>query len=392
MKAQDRYTMSKLADIDSRPFRIRIFQPVILEYRKGLYSGLGKRYGDRIEVWASDCLGADKSIPLDDIRTDYDHPFIKIGPFLWQRRLSLRGMKKGDVLVVCGEPRQLSSLYFALAAKMRGIRVIWWGHHWSSTSKMWKVRIRLLITKFVSDAFLCYTNTGINFLRKNGFKKRLVFATGNTIDQIPIDRAISHWDCVKLESFRKEKSIEGKPVLLISGVLRPKMKLPELIEAIGRKRLKDHNVVVVIIGDGPERSIVEDVARRVGVTERIIWVGSTRDQEIMAPWFLCAKVYVYPGAIGLSIIHAFSYGLPVVTHSTVESQMPEFEAMEDGRTGLLFKEDSIDDLAEKVCTLLDDDALRNTMGERAYRIAHENYSMDRMIANYCEAIETVAKI
>ena len=190
---------------------------------------MGKKYGDRIEVWASDCLGADRSISIADIRTDYDHPFIKIGPFLWQRRLSLRGMKKGDVLVVCGEPKQLSSLYFALAAKMRGIRVIWWGHHASANSKRARVYVRLKIAKKLSDIFLTYTDAGVNYLVQSGFSPQHVFATGNTIDTGNVLTAVAHYSAngddgkPLLDAFRRKNGLSGKRVLLFCGMMREKV-------------------------------------------------------------------------------------------------------------------------------------------------------------------------
>ena len=375
-----------------RLFRIRIFQPVILEYRRGLYAGLWKRYGDRIEVWAAESLGVDKSVPLEGISTDYGHNFVRIGPFIWQRGLTLKGLARGDVLVVCGELRQLSSLWYAVCARFRGIRVIWWGHHWSSTSRMWKVLIRLSIARLLSNAFLCYTRTGVRFLRQHGFSKRLVFSTGNTIDQNPIKIAMQKWSAENLHGFQVEKCIADKNVLLISGVLRPKMNLPMLISALADNRIRERGVKLVVIGDGPEKQVAVEVAKDLGVANNIIWAGATRDQNELAPWFLSAKIYVYPGAIGLSILHAFSYGLPVITHGNIEHQMPEFEAMEDGKTGLVFQEESQEDMIAKICALLDSPDMCNAMRQNALKKAYEQYSMDNMINNYSEAIEAVARI
>ena len=84
-------------------FKIRIIQPTILEYRVGLYAGLAKRYGNRMEIWAAEKDGVDVSVPLNGINTDYTHSFIHIGPLLWQKRLSLKGLSKGDVLYSHGQ-------------------------------------------------------------------------------------------------------------------------------------------------------------------------------------------------------------------------------------------------------------------------------------------------
>ena len=61
-----------------------------------------------------------------------------------------------------------------------------------------------------------------------------------------------------------------------------------------------------------------------------------------------ASVCVCPAAVGLTAIHALSYGCPVISNDNVETQMPEFESIVEGETGSLFKENDIEDLVEKI--------------------------------------------
>lgn len=371
-------------------FRIRIVQPTILEYRLGLYAGLFKRYGDRIEVWAADKDGPDVSVPLNGISTDYNHPIIHIGPLIWQRNLSVKGMARGDVLVICSDIHNLSVMLLALRARLRGIRVVCWGHHWTAGGKMWRVRVRLFMARMLSDVYLCYTKTGIDFLCGLGFDRKRVFATGNTIDQNPIKVAMGHWDEGRIRRFKEEVGILDKKLLLVCGVLRPKMKLHQLFEALADERLRRRNVVVAIIGDGDERDSNEALVKQLGVSDNVIWVGSTRDQEVMAPWFLSAIAFVYPGAIGLSILHSMSYGLPVVVHGNVEHQMPEFEIMENGQTGVLFEEDSVSDLADKICWMIEHPESVQKMREYCKNKAWSEYTMEKMVASYAAALEGAA--
>ena len=372
-------------------FKIRIIQPTILEYRVGLYAGLAKRYGNRMEIWAAEKDGVDVSVPLNGINTDYTHSFIHIGPLLWQKRLSLKGLSKGDVLVICSDIHNLSVMLLALRAKTKGVRVVCWGHHWTAGGRMWRVKIRLMIAKAISDVYLCYTKTGIDFLCRLGFDGTRVFATGNTIDQIPIGKATGHWNDENLRLFKEECGISGKVLLLVCGVLRPKMRLHQLIEAIADKRLMDRDIMVAIIGDGVEKERNVALARQLKVEDKVIWVGATRDQEVMAPWFLSATAFVYPGAIGLTILHSMSYGLPVVVHGNKEHQMPEFEVMEDGLTGILFEENSVDDLARKILWICENVESIKKMKDYCRNKAWNEYTMDQMVANYAGAIECAAK-
>jgi hypothetical protein len=47
-------------------------------------------------------------------------------------------------------------------------------------------------------------------------------------------------------------------------------------------------------------------------------------------------------------MHSLAYGVPVVTHDDPEDQMPEWEAIEPGVTGSLFRKDSVESLATQI--------------------------------------------
>ncbi len=358
-------------------FKIRIFQPIVPEYRVALFNGLGKRYGDRIEVWASPGEGQDKSYPLESIRYDYDHRLVKVGSLCWQCGFSLRGLKKGDIVVVCGDVHQLSSLWIAALAKLRGIGVVWWGHHRTATSTERRIRIRLAVAKKLSDVFLCYTKTGIRYLEERGFKKESVFATGNTIDQEPIRIAIQN-------ARANEEVLRRRPYFLCCGVLRRKIHLELFIKAMAYSRLSRVNLVV--IGDGAMKEFWQKLATEFNVDKRITWIAGTRDQNVMAPWFLNAAAFVYPGSIGLGILHSFSYGLPVITHGNAAHHGPEFEAMEDGKNGLCFREGDAEDLANKVLSIIDDEKKLAFLFKNAKETA-THYTMNQMVSNFVAAIE-----
>ena len=374
-------------------FRIRIIQPNVGPYRVALYEGLGRIYGDRIEVLATDGAGTPNvSQPLRGVRYDYSHPIKKFGKIGWQRGLSLMGMTKGDVLVISGEPQNITNVLLAIAAKFRGVAVIWWGHHRSATSREFRVKIRLMLAKMLSDIFLCYTKSGRDYLMARGFAENRVFATWNTIDLEPIKRAREYWSQDRLFEFRAQYNIGTRPILLLCSALRPKTRLDLLVRAMSDSRLADRNPILVVIGEGPKEQECKTLAKELGVDGAIMWFGPERDQMKLAPWFLSASMYVYPGAIGLGIIHSLAYGLPVVVHDNADHQMPEFEVMEDGKTGLAFKENDISDMIDKILNLLDNPEECKVMGEYSIAKVFSQYSMDQMIKNYSAAIEAAHSI
>lgn len=369
--------------------KIRIFQPIVPEYRVALFEGVARRYGSDVEIWAAEGTGQDRSYPLRHMQYDYSHSFRRFGPLVWQGGLSLKGLQKGDVIVVCGDVHQLSSLWIALKARCSGIKVVWWGHHKTATSKPFGVWIRLAIAKRLSDVFLCYTQTGVKYLEEHGFRHGRVFATGNTIDQGPIKAAEAYYSTHSQLASDDEQPPTSN-YLLCCGVMREKVHLDLFIRAMADSRLKDLGLVV--IGDGPMKAAWQRLAEELGVADRIKWIPGTRDQMVMAPWFMRARAFIYPGSIGLSILHSFSYGLPVITHGNTEHQMPEFEVMEDGKTGLCYQENDLESLIAVVTKYVSDEVGQKNMARYCRDIAYGKYSMRQMIENYSESIDVSGRI
>ncbi len=61
-----------------------------------------------------------------------------------------------------------------------------------------------------------------------------------------------------------------------------------------------------------------------------------------------ASVCVSPGNIGLTAIHALSFGCPIITHNNFAEQMPEFESIKPSKTGYFYQQGDIADLKDKI--------------------------------------------
>lgn len=369
--------------------RIVIFQPCVPAYRVGLFEGLGRLYGERLKIVAGPFF--DKGVPscpLHGVLMDYTHPIRDIGGIRLQKGLSLKGLEPHHaIVVICGEPRNLSMMWLAIWARLRGFGVLWWGHHKTATSKPWRIAVRLFLTRLLANDVLCYTSEGAQWMVAHGFATNHVFFTGNTIDAQPIKGAIANWNRAKLTAFQQENGLAEKKLLVFCSALRPKVRLDVLLQALstGILSMRD-DIVLAVIGSGEKELEYKQMAHNLDISSRVWWLGAMQDQNAMAPWFLSAKLFVYPGSIGLSILHAFNYGLPVITHGNVAHQMPEFEAMRDGENGLCFEEGDAADLADKILSVIDDERKLAVLSKNAQETA-THYTMDQMVANFAEAIE-----
>jgi glycosyltransferase involved in cell wall biosynthesis len=158
--------------------------------------------------------------------------------------------------------------------------------------------------------------------------------------------------------------------------------LPEIIR-------EEPEIIWCVVGDGDKKQELMNLAVALGVEKHVRWKGAIYNEEELAPWFLSAEFLVHPGAIGLSLMHAFGYGLTVITHNNEADQMPEIAALEDGITGFLFEQDSPVSLKEKILGVLGDSELREQASIKALNTVREGYNTKVMADRFMQMVECV---
>ena len=83
------------------------------------------------------------------------------------------------------------------------------------------------------------------------------------------------------------------------------------------------------------------------ISDKIVFTGPKYGKEIFK-YFLLSDIFVYPGGIGLALLHALSFGLPVITTDNYLLHGPEIELLIPGKNGDLYKNLSPENLAEKI--------------------------------------------
>src|SRR5690606_3223501 len=104
----------------------------------------------------------------------------------WQCGAASVPLKLRDIVVISGNPRYLSSLLLLVRARLRGARPIWWGHYRSSTSRSWRLALRLILMRG-SHALLFYTDAEVaEYRARRGNDGRTIGALNNGINLDPI--------------------------------------------------------------------------------------------------------------------------------------------------------------------------------------------------------------
>lgn len=138
----------------------------------------------------------------------------------------------------------------------------------------------------------------------------------------------------------------------------------------------------LIVGNGPERLMLEGLIRSYGLTGSVELAGEKVDQEVMA-LYQKASIFVLPAIVtekgteegqGLVLQEAQACGIPVVASRI--GGIPE--GVLDGTSGFLVPPKDPSTLAEKIIHLLEHPDLRKKMGEGGRTFIQDRFTMDSL--------------
>ncbi|MCI0695588.1 glycosyltransferase [candidate division KSB1 bacterium] len=137
---------------------------------------------------------------------------------------------------------------------------------------------------------------------------------------------------------------------------------------------------LVIVGDGPLRNELVQLARDYNMLDRVHFLGTRKDvSEILRAldvYVLCSE----SEGMSNTILEAMASGRPVV--ATAVGGNPEL--VSDGETGLLVRPDHPHRLATAIMKLLREPACRRRLGQGGRRRVEEQFSLESMVRNYAK--------
>ena len=148
----------------------------------------------------------------------------------------------------------------------------------------------------------------------------------------------------------------GQPFRIITvGRLHPVKGHDDLIRAVARLHNQGMNVVLSILGDGPQRDDLQQLANQLGVADRVCFFGSVSEMEIKQQM---ATSHCFVGAshcepLGVVFMEAMAAGLPTI--GTAAGGLREI--IDHEQTGLLVPPKNVPALESAIRKLIDDQAL-----------------------------------
>jgi colanic acid/amylovoran biosynthesis glycosyltransferase len=178
-------------------------------------------------------------------------------------------------------------------------------------------------------------------------------------------------------------------LVLFVGRLVEKKGCEYLLRAMQNLRLNAPAAHLVVIGDGPLRAKLENLARQLGINAEFL--GALRSEDVRR-WMLKARVLCNPSVtaksgdsegFGMVFAEAQALGTPVA--STLHSAIPD--VVRHGETGLLAPERDYQTLGRHLTTLLKDEATWKAYSQRGMEWIRERFNIEKQTAEL-EAIYT----
>ena len=211
------------------------------------------------------------------------------------------------------------------------------------------------------------------------------FDIESEIDVIPNFVDTSRFRRQKKDHFKRVLCPNGEKVLVHVSNFRQVKRVTDVVRVFARLRADDLPVKLLLVGDGPDRTQAESLARELDVYHDTRFLGK---QEPVEEILSIADVFMIPSGsetFGLAALEAMACEVPVVSSDI--GGLPELNI--DGETGFLCPLGDIDCMTDRARRILTDEALHARMAAAARERAVAAFEIDRIIPLYEDLYERV---
>jgi N-acetyl-alpha-D-glucosaminyl L-malate synthase BshA len=188
----------------------------------------------------------------------------------------------------------------------------------------------------------------------------------------------------KYAAMRPQFADASEKLLVHLSNFRPVKRVLDVVEVFGRVA-KAVPSRLMLIGDGPDRSAAEHLALRLGVADRIHFLGKQDNVNELLP---LADLMLMPSemeSFGLAALEAMACSVPTI--ATRVGGVPEL--VDDGVNGMLFPLGDVESMAAAAINLLKDQPRLAAMALAARATAQDRFCATRIIPLYEDYYERV---
>jgi glycosyltransferase involved in cell wall biosynthesis len=178
---------------------------------------------------------------------------------------------------------------------------------------------------------------------------------------------------------------DDSPLIGCVAPLLPAKGQDSLIRAIATVHTEFPTTKLLLVGDGPEKPRLQQLAAKLNVADAVIFAGFVSSMESVYP---ALDLFAFPSrfeGFGSSLLSAMSYEIPSVTFNTCS--FPEI--IEHGRSGLLAELNNDASLANSIAAILRNPEIALQIGRAARKRIEQKFSAPQMVDSMLAVYESL---
>lgn len=275
-------------------------------------------------------------------------------------------------------------------------------------SSLWSANIiSRLISKFYKIPVVCdlHGNSFDEGKLRNWFDRKTVHLCGKVV-------AVS--DSVK-DAYLKNITDKADKIIVIKNGIdvealrskalqkhlsRSEFKIPDsafVVGAVGRlEPIKSYDVLVrafdlfmklkskpnaklIIVGDGSQRRVLQDLIRSLGIENHVVFTGVRSDAYKFYPLFNCFALSSQSEGLSIALLEAMSFGLPIIT---THCDLERHDVIKPGINGFLISPGDIDGYADAINNLYENPGRASRIGEINLASVRSEFSIEGVVSRY----------
>jgi L-malate glycosyltransferase len=202
------------------------------------------------------------------------------------------------------------------------------------------------------------------------------FGVTNQVDVIPNFINSREYEGIDGGFIRRRYAPDGEKLLCHISNFRPVKRVEDVIRIFAEVR-KNMPSKLLMVGDGPDRGMAEDMCRKLGLCDDVLMLGKLRStKEVLSG----CDLFLLPSeseSFGLSALEAMAAGVPVISTNT--GGIPEVN--KHGETGFTANVGDYASMGRYALALLQDEGMHARFRENALAVAAE-FSLENVLPMY----------
>ena len=177
-------------------------------------------------------------------------------------------------------------------------------------------------------------------------------------------------DKIKIDSniacHRSVMANENEKIITHISNFRKVKRIPDVIE-IFHKIQKQIPSKLMMVGDGPEKEIAENLCQKLGISDRVIFFGNSNEIDKILSY---TDLFLLPSeteSFGLAALEAMAWGVPVISSNS--GGLPEVNF--EGISGYLSNVGNTDEMAQNAIKILSNETKLAEFKENAFAVAKQ---------------------